>query len=79
MVLDSVELGDRGFLLVVLALAFVALMIASAVGVVFLAKWVATDGDGGLYLPLALVRLALAGFFSLWVLFWRPPLESAER
>jgi hypothetical protein len=37
------------------------------------------EGDGGVCLPLFLVRRARAGFLSLWVLFWRPPLEIEER
>ena len=62
--MGSAELGDLGFLPVFSVVSILVLKIASADGVVFLVKWVAIEGDGGVCLPLFLVTLARAGFFS---------------
>lgn len=82
MVLGSTELGDLGFFPVLSVVSILVFTIGSADGVVwvvFLVKWDAMEGDGRVCLPLFLVRRARAGFLSLWVLFWRPPLEIEER
>ena len=54
-------------------------LIGRADGVVFLVKWDATEGDGGMHLPLPLEVLARMGFFPAWILLRRSPLVPAER